>query len=289
MGEEIEVEVRGPNGVWGRLELCSGAPRTLGRSRDVDLTISAGSVSARHAELRLHEGRLEVRDLASRWGTFVGEERVESWTPVGDGTLWLGDAELLLVAQHAPVPALVAVTSSPGTAPAARRHFSLRGDASDRIGGGDLGALASALPTGVLPLRFVRRDGLVVAIEDAAARRYDLPASIGDLAFTLLDEEDSLASIVIPLDERPKAAAAADAPVESGDRAVAPEEDENAEHAEVGDGGSADRSAKDGRTATGPSADATTVGRRRSAIELGAVALALLALGLAAMVLWSIR
>jgi predicted component of type VI protein secretion system len=53
-------------------------PTVIGRSREADITIAHPLVSRRHCEITEgDEGQLEVRDLGSLNGTFVGQNRVE--------------------------------------------------------------------------------------------------------------------------------------------------------------------------------------------------------------------
>jgi DNA-binding NtrC family response regulator len=60
-------------------------PIVAGSSRSADLVIRDRTVSARHCELVLKGGGVNVRDLRSRNGTYVGGARVdEAWSP--DGT-----------------------------------------------------------------------------------------------------------------------------------------------------------------------------------------------------------
>jgi DNA-binding NtrC family response regulator len=60
-------------------------PIVAGSSRKADLVIRDRTVSARHCELVLKGGGVNVRDLRSRNGTYVGGARVdEAWSP--DGT-----------------------------------------------------------------------------------------------------------------------------------------------------------------------------------------------------------
>ena len=50
----------------------------IGRSRDADVTIAHPLVSRRHCEIvKGEDGRLQVRDLGSLNGTFVGQTRIE--------------------------------------------------------------------------------------------------------------------------------------------------------------------------------------------------------------------
>jgi len=53
-------------------------PTVIGRSREVDLVIAHPLVSRRHCEITATDsGQLQVRDLGSLNGTFVGQDRVE--------------------------------------------------------------------------------------------------------------------------------------------------------------------------------------------------------------------
>ena len=57
----------------------------IGRRQDCDLCIPLQIVSRRHCELNLDSGRLSVRDLESRNGTFINGDRVETETVVNPG------------------------------------------------------------------------------------------------------------------------------------------------------------------------------------------------------------
>src|SRR6185312_10212928 len=60
-------------------------PFRIGRGSDVAFSLPSGGVSKEHAELRLENGLLLVRDLESRNGTFVNGKRIDDETPVKDG------------------------------------------------------------------------------------------------------------------------------------------------------------------------------------------------------------
>ena len=49
---------------------------TLGRSLDNGITVDHVSVSRRHAHLKIEDGKLQVQDIGSATGTFVGSQRV---------------------------------------------------------------------------------------------------------------------------------------------------------------------------------------------------------------------
>ena len=91
-----ELKIRGSEEDPRVVRVAVGDSVTLGRSESGDITLDDPSISARHAELRVSETRVEVRDLASRYGTFLDERRVEhEWVAIGPtDTLWLGDTQV---------------------------------------------------------------------------------------------------------------------------------------------------------------------------------------------------
>lgn len=58
-------------------ELLSDVPISIGKSADNHLLVDDITVSRYHAELVLRRGLIEVRDLQSRNGTFVGDVRID--------------------------------------------------------------------------------------------------------------------------------------------------------------------------------------------------------------------
>jgi hypothetical protein len=67
----------------------------LGRDQDAHVKIPSLKASRRHAELRWKDGRVLVRDLGSRNGTWVEGERVDKQRVLEDGeTMRLGDMTL---------------------------------------------------------------------------------------------------------------------------------------------------------------------------------------------------
>jgi len=63
-GEEIDVQLVKPVTVIGRAEDC-------------DLELPLPGVSRRHCEIRLNQGRIEVKDLGSSNGTYVNRRRID--------------------------------------------------------------------------------------------------------------------------------------------------------------------------------------------------------------------
>lgn len=58
-------------------ELKEGERYVVGRDISCDVTLPAGSVSRRHAELRVENGEIIVRDFSSKNGTFAQGERIQ--------------------------------------------------------------------------------------------------------------------------------------------------------------------------------------------------------------------
>jgi hypothetical protein len=73
----------------------------LGREGENDVLVPHPSISRQHCEVWLTEDAVLVRDLSSRNGTFVNEERVNEAQVFTGQTLRLGDVELILA--EAPV------------------------------------------------------------------------------------------------------------------------------------------------------------------------------------------
>ena len=77
------------------LELKLGLNR-LGRSPANDFQIEHPTISARHCEIVLREGELELRDCDSTNGTFVGGEPVSRATLKTGDSFCMGDVEFLV-------------------------------------------------------------------------------------------------------------------------------------------------------------------------------------------------
>jgi adenylate cyclase len=71
---------------------------TAGRSPSSEIVLSPGSVSRRHAQFRVDQGRCYVTDLGSRCGTFVGGGRIAAETELVAGDkVRLGEVALTVV------------------------------------------------------------------------------------------------------------------------------------------------------------------------------------------------
>jgi DNA-binding winged helix-turn-helix (wHTH) protein len=71
---------------WGRVRFpLSVGEHVIGRDEDADIRIDASTVSRRHAQVIVKSNRAMLEDFGSKNGTFLGEQRVTSSTPLADG------------------------------------------------------------------------------------------------------------------------------------------------------------------------------------------------------------
>lgn len=69
----------------------------LGRSSHADITVSERSVSRRHAEIRVTEEEISIRDLGSTNGTRVNGQQATAWRQLQDGDeIQLGELPLMV-------------------------------------------------------------------------------------------------------------------------------------------------------------------------------------------------
>lgn len=79
------------NGAMAREQVFRGAPLTIGRGPACDVVLFDPAVSRSHARVETDlEGRLVLRDLASRNGVRVGAQRVEEVVGTPSIRCWLG-------------------------------------------------------------------------------------------------------------------------------------------------------------------------------------------------------
>jgi pSer/pThr/pTyr-binding forkhead associated (FHA) protein len=89
---------------------------TLGRSLDNGITVDHVSVSRRHAHLKIEDGKLQVQDIGSATGTFVGSQRVSTteFVTVDEGQVMrFGDCEARFLTES-DAPAGTATSSVTG-------------------------------------------------------------------------------------------------------------------------------------------------------------------------------
>jgi DNA-binding CsgD family transcriptional regulator len=95
----------------------------LGRSTHCDLLVDHPSVSRRHAELSVNAGVVRVKDLASRNGTFVGDERLVGAAEVAaDQRVRFGEVAFLVTAPDLEAEALESSVVPAPTPPAGVRQ-----------------------------------------------------------------------------------------------------------------------------------------------------------------------
>src|SRR6266513_4924931 len=79
----------------GRTVEVEGTEFTIGREAGVDLVLTDGKASRRHAALRvLPDGRATLYDLGSSNGTFVDGRRIQSTLLQGGEQIQIGDTVL---------------------------------------------------------------------------------------------------------------------------------------------------------------------------------------------------
>lgn len=86
-------------------ELLPGQPLSIGKSPDNQLQLDDLTVSRYHVELTLRRGEIEVRDLDSMNGTYIGEVRVSRARVRPGVKLTIGSNTLLLAREAGSIPA----------------------------------------------------------------------------------------------------------------------------------------------------------------------------------------
>jgi pSer/pThr/pTyr-binding forkhead associated (FHA) protein len=81
------------------------APAVVGRSSKADVRLTDPWISRVHCELSLQDGKLLVRDLESRHGVFVNEQRVRQAELHPGDVLLLGVTRFRLEYDSTPAPA----------------------------------------------------------------------------------------------------------------------------------------------------------------------------------------
>lgn len=195
-GARCEFTIWDENGDCQSTTIGLGSEIVIGRIRTADLVLPSPSVSARHARLRLHGGALEIDDLGSSYGSFVGTARVSGWTPVTvEDECWLGDTRLTLRVIWPAEPVIVSLSSAADGTEAA---FTLDGKL-DTLGERELSAFPGL--RGSCPLRFERVDGAITEIVDAKGRRHELVdggTMIEGVRIHCETDEDAMASVLAP-------------------------------------------------------------------------------------------
>jgi pSer/pThr/pTyr-binding forkhead associated (FHA) protein len=98
-----------------------GAKLSIGRLGDNDVQLEEGSVSSRHAEITVENGRVVLRDLGSTNGTFLNGQQVTAEHLLKDGDeIYFGGVrsvftELVGVAAGTVAPMAATTTEAAGT------------------------------------------------------------------------------------------------------------------------------------------------------------------------------
>ena len=101
-------------------DLVAERPLVLGRALASDLPVIDPTISRRHAELSLEDGRVMVRDLGSSNGTFLNGTRVDAGTLAPGDTVTFGKVSFEL-RERAPTPAELAAAAAGPPDPTAPR------------------------------------------------------------------------------------------------------------------------------------------------------------------------
>lgn len=91
-----KIQLITPDGTQLEFELTMDRA-TVGRAEDNDIVVPDSSVSSRHGEILLNGKNIDLVDLGSTNGTFVGGERVERAAIKPGGKFKFGNVEGLLI------------------------------------------------------------------------------------------------------------------------------------------------------------------------------------------------
>jgi hypothetical protein len=199
MAPRCELTLQGSDEKARRTTITLERAKVIGRDAACDIRLDSRSVSSRHASVRWSDGRLEVRDLGSSFGTFEGKSRIDDWTVVASGAVvWIGDTSLRFDLVWSPIPTPVYFTSSQ-----LRSAFTIAGD-SDLLSRRDLVDFPDLQL--FLPLRFVRMEGAITSVLDGNGAVHAFESgrlTLGTVELALLADDDSMASLLAPISSTP--------------------------------------------------------------------------------------
>ncbi|HEY1490251.1 MAG TPA: FHA domain-containing protein, partial [Verrucomicrobiae bacterium] len=111
-------------GFNGRTHELNVDKTTIGRVEDNTFQIADGSVSSHHCEIILRGSDVVIHDLNSTNGSFINGEKISESVLKPGQTLKLGQIELQLVPEGAPIPASkpAPAPAAPAAAPASQKH-----------------------------------------------------------------------------------------------------------------------------------------------------------------------
>src|ERR1044071_8465860 len=105
-------------GFGGRTHELNVDKTTVGRVEDNTFQIADPSVSSHHCEVLLQGSDVLIRDLGSTNGSFINNDKISESILKPGQTLRLGQIELQLVPEGAPIPTAPAVPAPKPAAPA---------------------------------------------------------------------------------------------------------------------------------------------------------------------------
>ena len=159
----------------GREVILEDVPVVVGSHPGADLVLEDRTVSRYHTELSLRPGGVQVRDLGSTNGTFVGSSRIEQAIVMPAAELVVGRTRIELLPADAPAPLVPSAATSfgalVGETPEMRRVFAML----ERVAPSDVPVLIEGEPG-------VGKSEAAVAIHRASPR--------ADRAYVVLDLND---------------------------------------------------------------------------------------------------
>jgi pSer/pThr/pTyr-binding forkhead associated (FHA) protein len=134
------------NGSHKAFPLTSGVT-VIGRRHECDLSIPLPTVSRKHCQLSVNGQALEIRDLDSRGGTFVNDEKVDGQTPVKAGD-YIRIGPLTFLCQIDGKPQKITPPKKPSKQAAKPQKKAAKSAADEEDSFGDLDASDSFLELG---------------------------------------------------------------------------------------------------------------------------------------------
>lgn len=99
--EKLYIKYNSPDGMASELSL-SDRPITIGRSPDADIITLDDRASRMHCGIRLWDGEYYIKDLKSKNGTYLNNDRVEMAKIKPGDKIRLGNAVLIVADRKAP-------------------------------------------------------------------------------------------------------------------------------------------------------------------------------------------
>jgi hypothetical protein len=180
-------------------DLAAERPLVLGRALACDLPVIDPTISRRHAELSMVDGRVMVRDLGSSNGTFLNGTRVEAGTLAPGDTVTFGKVSFDL-RERTPTPAELAAAAVGPPDPAApragativreRRVPHSRESLAAALHGRPAAAEAGAASTAAVPPTeggAQRKLELLLEVSKGLSRARDPDLLLGEIAATVFE------------------------------------------------------------------------------------------------------